>query len=101
MTLSYTPTEDEKRPSIISGPSEPALLNWTFNDLLNERLSQHANNVALISQHQDETITYAELHKRSEKLASALYGLGVRKDDRVGVLLGNRSEYAVVSQYLA
>lgn len=97
MAFGTSPTCTEPRLSIISGPSQPALLNWTFNDLLRDRLLHHHDNVAIISQHQNETLTYADLNQRAEKFAAALYGLGVKKDDRVGVLLGNRVEYAIVS----
>ena len=82
--------------SVISGPSKPRLLDWTFNDVLNERLKEDGDKVAIYSQHQGEEISYAELDRRAEKLALALYRLGVRQHDRVGVLLGNRSEYAVI-----
>jgi non-ribosomal peptide synthetase component E (peptide arylation enzyme) len=97
MALGTSPISTKPRLSIISGPSQPALLDWTFNDLLRDRLLRHHDNVAIISQHQGETLTYAGLNQRAERLAAALYGLGVKKDDRVGVLLGNRVEYAIVS----
>lgn len=87
------------RLSVISGPADPALLDWTFNDLLREQLRRNATNVAIISQHQKEIITYAELDRRAGQLAAGLYALGIRKNDRVGVLLGNRSEYGIVSEY--
>ncbi|KAH8880516.1 acetyl-CoA synthetase-like protein [Thozetella sp. PMI_491] len=86
----------KQRLSIISGPASPPLLDWTFNDLLRNQCEQNPDNVAVVSQHQDESITYRELDRRSEQLAAGLHGLGVRRGDRVGVLLGNRSEYAVI-----
>lgn len=56
------------------------------------------NNVAVSSQHQnDKGLTYVELHQQSTRLACALYGeLGVRRGDRVAVLLGDCYEYAVI-----
>src|SRR5262245_29017815 len=88
----------ERRLSIISGPASPPLLDWTFNDLLRTQCEQNPDNVAVVSQHQDESLTYRELNRRSEQLAAGLHGLGIRRGDRVGVLLGNRSEYAIVSE---
>lgn len=92
--------ESRQKLSIISGPTEPALLNWTFNDLLQQRLLQHPKHVAVRSKHQNSHLTYTELHQHAENLAARLYNLGIRNGDRVGVLLGNRLEYAIVSQYL-
>lgn len=86
-----------ERLSVISGSTEPGLVTWTFNDVLREQCIKIPNNVAIYSQHQNEAITYAELNHRAETLAAGLYEINVRKGDRVGVLLGNRSEYCVVS----
>ncbi|ERS95335.1 hypothetical protein HMPREF1624_08213 [Sporothrix schenckii ATCC 58251] len=88
----------KQRLSIISGPSEPALLRCTFNDILRERVRLQPNNVVVASQHQNNTrLTYGELHRQSTQLAVALYEqIGVRRGDRVAVLLGNCYEYAVI-----
>lgn len=43
-----------------------------------------------------DRVTYAEFHRRSNQLAHALAGLGVRRGDRVAVLAANRVEYPVV-----
>jgi acyl-CoA synthetase (AMP-forming)/AMP-acid ligase II len=42
-------------------------------------------------------VTYASLDARSNALARGLESVGVKKGDRVGVMLGNSMEYAVVS----
>jgi long-chain acyl-CoA synthetase len=55
--------------------------------------------VAVISQQQDEIITYAELHNISDNLAAGLHATGVKRGDRVAVMLGNRSEYVHVCVY--
>lgn len=86
-----------QRLSIISGPAEPALLDCTFNDVLHARCKHHPQNVAVVSLHQNKAMTYADLQQQSDLLASGLYELGVRQGDRVGVLLGNRYEYVIVS----
>ncbi|CAK7199702.1 hypothetical protein SEUCBS139899_002385 [Sporothrix eucalyptigena] len=87
----------KQRLSVIRGPSEPALLRCTFNDILRERVRQQPDNVAVASQHQGNArLTYAELQQQSNQLAIALYELGVRRGDRVAVLLGNRYEYTVI-----
>ncbi|CAK7212823.1 hypothetical protein SBRCBS47491_001595 [Sporothrix bragantina] len=88
----------KQRLSIISGPSEPDLLRCTFNDILRERVRLQPNHVAVASQHQSNIrLTYSELHQQSSQLALALYtSLGVRRGDRVAVLLGNCYEYTVI-----
>jgi non-ribosomal peptide synthetase component F len=88
----------QRRASIIWGPSEPPLLEWTFNDLLNERCRTHPNNIALSCPQQSLEYTYRQLQERARQVACALHTLGVRRGDRVGILLGNRAEYIEVSQ---
>ncbi|PYO24535.1 MAG: AMP-dependent synthetase [Candidatus Rokuibacteriota bacterium] len=44
-----------------------------------------------------ERLTYAALRDRADTLARALLALGVRKDDRVAVLLPNRTEWLVAA----
>lgn len=51
---------------------------------------------SVISRHQNDRATYESLDTRSNALARGLESVGVRKGDRVGVMLGNSMEYAVV-----
>jgi fatty-acyl-CoA synthase len=44
-----------------------------------------------------ERLTYAALRDRADTLARALLALGVRKDDRVAVLLPNRPEWLIAA----
>jgi non-ribosomal peptide synthetase component E (peptide arylation enzyme) len=85
-----------RAPSIIRGPSHPPLLNITFGDLIRQQSRKYAERVAVISQQQDEIITYAELHNISDNLAAGLLATGMKRGDRVAVMLGNRSEYVHV-----
>ena len=41
----------------------------------------------------DATVTWAELHERTSRLANGLAGLGIRAGERVGILSGNCLEY--------
>lgn len=54
------------------------------------------NFYSVISKHQNDRITYASLDTRSNALARGLESVGINKGDRVGVMLGNSMEYAVV-----
>lgn len=47
------------------------------------------------------SLTYAALHERSSRLATALLGRGLRPGDRVGVVLGNRLEYPEIAAGIA
>lgn len=51
---------------------------------------------SVISKHQNERLTYASLDAKSNALARGLQSVGVRKGKRVGVMLGNSMEHAVV-----
>jgi non-ribosomal peptide synthetase component E (peptide arylation enzyme) len=90
--------------SIVYGPRLPRPLDTTLGQLLRNQAKIRSNRIALISQHQNELITYDDLNSRSDVLAQALFAFGIRKGDRVAVMLGNRSEYIDVSysmlQYL-
>lgn len=85
-----------RRLSVIRGPANPPLLNLTFGELTRRQSRKQANEVAVISQHQNEIITYSQLHKYSDDLAAGMIALSIKKGDRVAVLLGNRSEYVYV-----
>ncbi|KAF2688270.1 acetyl-CoA synthetase-like protein [Lentithecium fluviatile CBS 122367] len=65
----------ESQLSIITGPKTPELVDLTFNHVLHNACLNHPNRLAP---------------------AGGLHSLGVGKGDRVGVLLGNRSEYVEI-----
>lgn len=44
----------------------------------------------------DERVSYAEMHARSSSVANALWGDGIRKGDKVAVMLGNGPEFLYV-----
>jgi fatty-acyl-CoA synthase len=46
--------------------------------------------------HFEETISYRELQQRAREAARALLALGIKRGDRVGVLLGNQPEWMVM-----
>lgn len=49
------------------------------------------------ARHQQTTLTYHELDRRSNALARGLQGIGVEKGDRISVSLGNNIEFAVAT----
>lgn len=82
--------------SILCGPSEPPLLHLTLGELVRNQAKSNGSRIAVASQHQDQSLSFAELEKRTELLAASLLQLGVKRGDRVAILLGNRLEYVEV-----
>ena len=71
----------------------------TVNGVFQRAFRIFAERVAVTSE--TSSMTYAELGSRSRRLAAALYELGVRKGDRVGVLSETRPEYVETYAALA
>ncbi|KAJ5099474.1 AMP-dependent synthetase/ligase [Penicillium argentinense] len=86
--------------SYVRGPLDPPLLQSTVGDHFAKIVAQHGDRTAVISKHQNDRVTYASLDARSNALARGLESVGVRKGERVGVMLGNSMEYAVATYAL-
>ncbi|CAG7965301.1 unnamed protein product [Penicillium nalgiovense] len=82
--------------SYARGPSGPPLIDSTVGEHFAKIVAECGDRTAVISRHQNDRATYASLDTRSNALARGLESLGVRKGERVGVMLGNSMEYAVV-----
>ncbi len=77
----------------------------TVQSFLQEAVQKHPTSVALISSahvpvlgRQASTITYAELDKLSDTLASGLVDMGLKKGDRVAIIMPNIAAF-VISYY--
>jgi len=64
-----------------------------LHDLLKMSAEKHPNRTAIIFQ--DARITYRELNILSDKFATALHELGVRKGDRVALFLPNIPQFVI------
>lgn len=82
--------------SLVHGPSQPRILDKTFGTLLQEKVKENPHALLVASDHQQQSLTYAQIHKRSDDLAKGMASLGVKKGDRVAILMGNRVEYVEV-----
>ncbi|MFA9418281.1 AMP-binding protein [Natrinema sp. HArc-T2] len=71
----------------------------TLKQLYESVLSRYETATAIT--YGNETLTYGDLDDDSSRLASALVGLGLQTEERVGILMSNRPEYAVVDIALA
>lgn len=71
----------------------------TMGALLDEVAAARADAEAVV--YRDERLTYAALHARVDALARSLLAVGVRRGDRVAVLLPNRPEWLVSALAIA
>lgn len=78
---------------LVHGPSHPQIIDKTFGVLLREQAKTRWSSPLVVSNHQNRTLTYAEADKRSDHLARGLATVGVRKGDRVAIMMGNMVEY--------
>ncbi|KAJ5619306.1 hypothetical protein N7510_003290 [Penicillium lagena] len=86
--------------SYARGPSHPPLIESTVGEHFAKIVAQCGDRTAVISKHQNDRVTYAALDFRSNALARGLESVGVRKGERVGVMLGNSMEFAVATYAL-
>ncbi|KAI0315583.1 acyl-CoA synthetase [Amylostereum chailletii] len=99
--------------SAVSGPTEPPLDNRTLPEYFSSIVARHAARPGLLcpmerprphagpsSQNMNVTShlawSYDEFDKHIQSLARGLISVGVKKGDRVGVLMGNNSAYAML-----
>lgn len=75
---------------------EAAYETTTVGQLVSMRARTHASTTAIDIFERGERATYSELDCRSNRYAHALRAFGVRKRDRVGVMLPNRIEWPTV-----
>ena len=68
-----------------------ALFARTLFDLLREQSQRYPAGLAVVAG--AASVTYCELAGRARRLAAALIGRGVRRGDRIGILLSNRLEW--------
>jgi len=91
-----TPPVEFNNLSIVHGPSEPALVDLTLGELLDEQNEIRGDKECLVVPWTGARWTYRDLQERSKNLAKAMLALGVRQGDRVGILAGNCEEYVAV-----
>ncbi len=85
----------EKRPwlSIYEGKLSNEPIEGSLTAFLEEAVGKYRDNVALTQG--ERRITYGELLNSTEKMAAALSEAGVKKGDRVGLMLPNCPEYVI------
>jgi fatty-acyl-CoA synthase len=66
----------------------------TLGNLLDEMATRYPEGEAVVFD--GDRLTYGEFRARARRLARGLYGLGVRRGDKVALLMGNRTEWLLV-----
>ncbi|HEV8639855.1 MAG TPA: AMP-binding protein [Methylomirabilota bacterium] len=66
----------------------------TLGDLLDEMARRYPDGEAVVFER--ERLTYREYRERVRRLARGLHQLGVRRGDKVALLMGNRTEWLLV-----
>jgi fatty-acyl-CoA synthase len=77
------------------GPSRP-LLELTIGDLLHRTAGRFPDHSAVVSCHQSQRLTWAELSAEADRAARGLWSLGIRRGDRVGLWSTNCLEWIVM-----
>lgn len=75
---------------------EAAYETVTIGKLVSMRALTHGSAIAIDIFERGERATYSEMDRRSNSYAHALRAFGVRKGDRVGMMLPNRMEFPVL-----
>lgn len=84
--------------SILSGPTEPALINVTIPQLLRSAVARHGPRDCMVFSRQNIRLTYAQFASRVDALAAGFLALGLTPGDRVGIWSPNRFEW-VLTQF--
>lgn len=75
---------------------ESAYETITVAQLVSTRARTHGSTTAIDIFERGERATYSEMDRWSNKYAQALRAFGVRKGDRIGVMLPNRIEFPIL-----
>lgn len=75
---------------------ESAYEATTIGQLVSMRARTHGSAVAIDIFERGERATYSEMNRRSNSYAQALRAFGLRKGDRVGMMLPNRIEFPIL-----
>ncbi|KAK0664700.1 Acyl-CoA synthetase family member 2 [Lasiodiplodia hormozganensis] len=82
--------------SLVHGPVDPPLLNFTIGELLDFQADKYGDREALVVSWTGTRWTYAELKEQSTRLARGLLAMGIKPGDRIAIMAGNCEEYVAV-----
>lgn len=82
--------------SYACGATDQPLLTQTIGDFFDAMAQRQGDHDALVSRHQNRRLSYAELKREVDRLASAMLRSGLRKGDRVGIWAHNCVEWVLM-----
>lgn len=83
-------------PSHVIGADGPPLIEQTIGAYFDEVVARHGPSLALVSRHQQVSLTWEELGARVDTVAKALLSRGLVPGDRVGIWAPNCWEWTVI-----
>ena len=83
------------------GATDIPLIEQTIGAYFDAACAQHAAREALVSRHQNDRLTYAELKRRVDAVACSLRRLGLEKGDRVAIWSQNNVEWLLTQHATA
>ncbi|MDY0329317.1 MAG: AMP-binding protein [Thiomonas sp.] len=82
--------------SYACGATDQPLLTQTIGDFFDAMAQRMAEHEALVVRQQNRRLSYAELKREVDRLASAMLRSGLRKGDRVGIWAHNCVEWVLM-----
>ncbi len=84
------------QPSIAHGTTDTPLIEQTIGAFFDAMVEAQPERDALVSRHEGVRFSYRELQTESNRLASALLGLGLAPGDRVGIWSHNNAAWLLM-----
>jgi len=82
--------------SLDRGPTDVPLIEQTIGAFFDAMVARQPGHEALVSVHQGQRLTYAQLRDKANQLASALLDLGLQPGDRIGIWSHNNVEWVLM-----
>ncbi|MBT2321755.1 AMP-binding protein [Variovorax paradoxus] len=82
--------------SLAQGATDVPLIEQTIGDFFDDMAGRQGEREALVSAHEKKRLSYLELQREANRLASALLGLGLVPGDRVGIWSHNNVAWVLM-----
>lgn len=86
----------ELKASHARGATDIPLIEQTIGDFFDDMAARQGDREALVSVHEKKRLSYRELRREADRLASALLGLGLAPGDRVGIWSHNNAPWVLM-----